>query len=142
MKLSRIHDEPDPVAVVRAWCNAAGPAMARATFPGGYEGGRLEVIVPDRAWLREMESRREELILRLRREERMDQLREISLVLESAPEKTPPTAPTTRRRLEPEALSPEIVQAAGRIGDADLSRRWLAAVSHLLGAKPPDHPGR
>jgi hypothetical protein len=47
------------------WCelgNAAGPAMARTVFPGGYEEGRLEVIVPIAPGCGEMESRREELI--------------------------------------------------------------------------------
>ncbi|MCI0410330.1 MAG: DciA family protein, partial [Acidobacteria bacterium] len=93
MTLLKVHDEPDPVAVVRAWCNAAGPAMARAAFPVGFESGRLEVAVPDRAWLWELESRREELIRRLRSEKRMDQLREIAFVLGPTPGRQEPMAP-------------------------------------------------
>ena len=142
MTLSRIHEEPDPVAVVRAWCNAAGPALARAAFPGGYESGRLEVVVPDRAWLRELESRREELIQRLRHEKRMNQLREITFVLEPAPENQEEMAPSPRRDSKPHELSPEILNAARAITDGDLSRRWTAAIARLLGAPRPIPPGR
>ena len=142
MKLSRIHDEPDPVAVVRAWCNAAGPAVARAVFPGGYQGGRLEVIVPDRAWLREMEACREELMRRLRREKRMDQLREICLVLDPVPVRPKEISPALSGEFDSHPISPEILQAARAIGDEDLSRRWTAAVSRLLGATRPNRPGR
>jgi Dna[CI] antecedent DciA-like protein len=142
MALSRIHDEPDPVMVVRAWCNAAGPAMARAVFPRGYEGGRLEVVVPDRAWLRELESRREELMQRLRHEKRMHQLREISFVLELSQENREEMAPRPRRESNPLELIPEILSAARAIADEDLSRRWTAAISRLLGASPTFRPGR
>ena len=142
MALSRIHDEPDPVMVVRAWCQAAGPVMARAVYPGGYESGRLEVVVPDRAWLRELESRREELIQRLRREKRMSQLREISFVLGPAPVSQEQAAPTPPRDSDPLELPSEILRSAQAIDDADLSRRWTAVIARLLGASRPIHSGR
>src|SRR2546426_500986 len=34
--------EPDPVAVVRAWWNAAGPALAHVAALRGYEDGLLK----------------------------------------------------------------------------------------------------
>jgi hypothetical protein len=140
--MPRIHDEPDAVAVVRAWWNAAGPAMSRAAFPGSYEDGRLEVVVPDRAWLRELESRRDELMQRLRRERRMDQLREIALVLE--PALPPAVERASLPSRPPDSPEPplEILQAARAIGDEDLSRRWTAAIGRLLGATRSDSPGR
>jgi Dna[CI] antecedent DciA-like protein len=142
LKLTKIHDDPEPVAVVRAWCNAAGPGVSYAVFPCGYESGRLEVVVPDRAWLRELECRREELMRRLRRDKRMDQLREISLVLEPAPERPKvivPLPPCESHALE---LSPEIVNAARAIADEDLSRRWIAAIARLLGVAHLNRPIR
>ena len=142
MRLPRIHDEPDPVAVVRAWCNAAGPAMSRAAFPASYQDGRLELVVPDRSWLRELESRREELMQRLRRERRMDQLREIIVVMEPAAPRVKDLTPFHPRQPDSPELPPEILQASSAIGDEVLSRRWTAAISRLLGVTRRVPPGR
>jgi Dna[CI] antecedent DciA-like protein len=133
----RIDDEPDPVAVVRAWCNAAGPAMARVAFPSGFQGGRLEVVVVNPSWLRELESRRQELMERLRREKRMGQLREISFVPGAAPERQTPSAFSPPGIPNPVELPPEFLEAARAIVDEDLSRRWTRAISLLLGARRP-----
>lgn len=142
MQRSRIHEEPDPVAVVRAWCNAAGPAMSRAAFPASYQDGCLELVVPDRAWLQELESRREELMQRLRRERRMDQLREITLVMEPAPPRVKDPTPFHPRQPDSPELPPEILQASSAIGDDALARRWTAAISRLLGVARRVPPGR
>jgi len=139
---SRIHEEPDPVAVVRAWCNAAGPAMSRAAFPASYQDGCLELVVPDRAWLQELESWREELMQRLRRERRMDQLREITLVMEPAPPRVKDPTPFHPRQPDSPELPPEILQASSAIGDDALARRWTAAISRLLGVARRVPPGR
>ena len=108
----------------------------------GYQDGRLEVAVPDRTWLREMESHLEELTNRLRREKRMAGLRGIFLVLEPAGESAtrfPSPPPRGTGSCEP---PPEILAAAEAIPDRDLARRWTEVVGRLLAVSPRDRPGR
>ncbi|PYQ12347.1 MAG: hypothetical protein DMH00_06395 [Acidobacteria bacterium] len=144
MKGSGRPQEPDPIAVVRAWWNVAGPAMAHAAFPQGCSDGRVEVAVQDQTWLREMEIHRQELTTRMRRERGMEALREITLVLAPAGGqrlkiKLAPAPAVHRAELAPE----EILSASERIPDRELGHRWAVAVGRLLAASsrgPQDRP--
>ena len=54
------HTEEDKVRA--AWPVVCGSAIAQRTRVTGYAPGRLEVAVPDGAWLRQMGSLREKLL--------------------------------------------------------------------------------
>ena len=129
----RNRSEPEPVAIVRAWCGAAGPEVARVAFPRGFVGGRLQVVVSDGNWLRELEGYRQRLLERLRQERGMSGLVDIVLQLEPSGTQRPPG---TRRSSDgPTQAGPipeEILAAAEAIPDREMARRLASAAGNLL----------
>jgi Dna[CI] antecedent, DciA len=125
--------EPEPVAIVRAWCRVAGCEMARIAVPRGLEGARLLIAVPDERWLKELEGHRDHLLERLRREAGTRHIREIEILLD------PSTAPVAPRAAGPPErpahsgpIPDEIQLAADAIPDAELGRRLASAAAALL----------
>jgi hypothetical protein len=133
MDRPRTPSEPQPVAIVRAWCQVAGWEMARIAFPRGLEGARLQIAVPDERWLRELEGHKEHLVERLRREPGARHIREIEILLdpEGAPA-APPVAAASERPAASGSIPEEIESAASAIPDAELGRRLAGAAAALL----------
>ena len=132
--------EPSPVALVRAWWDAAGPALARAGHPAGMVGNELERVVGDRGWQRQIEELREVLLARLRRRKGLEKLAGIRVALDPS------------RRAEPQACDrppagslpapEEILRAAQAIADAELQARWCSAIGRLLQRRNAGKSGR
>lgn len=133
MDRPRTTPEPQPVAIVRAWCRVAGWEMARIAFPRGLEGARLQIAVPDERWLRELEAHKEHLLERLRGEAGARHIRGIDILLDpvGAPV-APPTAAAPERPAGSGSIPEEIQWAASAIPDADLGRRLAGAAAALL----------
>jgi|SRR5262245_3051658 len=132
--------EPAPVALVRAWWDCAGEGLARAARPTGVADGKLEVVVADLRWQRQIEDLRDVLLARLRRRKGCENLAGIRVLVE-------PSAGGMPRAEGGESVSgplrapEEIRRAAQSIEDPELGRRWCEAVSRHLrrrdSAKPP-----
>ncbi len=125
-------DPLDPLALLAAWWQAAGPPVARVASPRGVVRRRLQVAVPDPHWKRELGALREEILARLRRMEGLEELEGIDLLLE---EGLPGEGPSTRGEELPDApggAGAEIESSARSIADSALARRWTAAVARLL----------
>jgi hypothetical protein len=138
--LRALASDPEPVMLLKAWWNAAGPSMARCVSPRGYQQGRLELAVPGQRWLREMQGHLEALRQRLRRERGMEGLVEIVLFLEPlAP--SPPDLQSASSTLAPTPETPsEIVAAAKAIPDEELAARWTRVVGRSLEASRRRRP--
>ena len=118
------------IALLKAWWEAAGPTLARAARPAGVAGGRLELLVDDGRWQRQIEEVHEILLARLRRRKGLEDLCGIRVVVD-------PRATLAREPDGvPTAVLPapeEILRAAQSIEDDDLKRRWCGAIArHLM----------
>ena len=129
---------PEPVILLRAWWSAAGAGLARAAAVVGVRDGILEVEVADPAWESVLGGHREEIVARLRREPGGGGIRDIVIrrgerepvLLRSAPAGMGIAAPPR-----------EIREAAVKIPDPELARRWVEAVGRLLSRRPPEGRG-
>jgi len=134
MDAPRNRPEPEPVAIVRAWVNAAGPEVARVAFPLGLVGGRLQVVVAHENWLRELEGHRQRLLERIRRETGMSGVLEIVFLQESSGSQGA-GASRARPQEDPVHAGPipsEILTAADAIADAEMGRRLARVAANLL----------
>ena len=130
--------EPDPLTLLAAWWRAVGEQMAAAASPRGYSRGRLLVAVPDPHWKREVGLHLEEILARLRREELLQGIQGIDLVLEPRPPRQTSASGSAGRPVDPPDPPPEIALSAESIPDPDLARRWKAAVGLLLARRERD----
>jgi hypothetical protein len=130
--------EPDPLTLLAAWWRAVGEKMAAAASPRGFSRGRLLVAVPDLHWKREVGLHLEEILARLRREDLLQGIQGIDLVLEPRPPRQASASDRAERPVESAEPPLEIALSAESIPDEDLARRWKAAVGLLLARQEKD----